>query len=103
MVGQGREEDFQKVFAADGIWPELLRRSEGYLETDWKLESEAERCYRVRDYWKSHKSFEQFRGQYREECERFSRWIAGEGLVERETILGSFYEDGPEESGLVLR
>ena len=103
IVGEGREEDFKRVFGTEGIWPEFLRRSEGYVKTDWKVESEAERRYRLLDRWASHESFEGFREKYQVEYEKFSRLIAGEGLVERETVLGSFYEDGPDESGLVLR
>jgi hypothetical protein len=67
------------------------------------VESQAERRYRVLDRWASHQSFESFREGNQIEYERFSRLIASEGLVERETVLGSFYEDGPDESGLVSK
>jgi hypothetical protein len=88
VVVAGREEDFKKVFGPEGIWAELLRRSAEYLGTDCRLEAEAERRFRVLDYWLSHESF---RRQYQLEYEKFSRLIASEGLVERETLLGSFY------------
>jgi hypothetical protein len=91
VVAEGREEDFKKVFGPEGIWFELLRRSAEYLGTDCRLEAEAERRYRVLDYWLSHESFEDFRRQYQPEYEKFSRLIASENLVERETLLGSFY------------
>ena len=91
VVAEGREEDFKKVFGSEGIWSELLRRSAEYLKTDCRLEAAAERRYRVLDYWLSHESFEDFRQKYQLEYEKFSRLIASEGLVERETLLGSFY------------
>ncbi|MGZ4842551.1 MAG: hypothetical protein ACXV5J_12450 [Candidatus Angelobacter sp.] len=91
VVAEGREEDFKKVFGPEGIWFELLRRSAEYLGTDCRLEAQAERRYRVLDYWQSHESFEDFRRQYQLEYEKFSRLIASEDLVERETLLGSFY------------
>jgi len=91
VVAEGSEKDFKKVFGSEGIWSELLRRSAEYLGTDCRLEAAAERRYRVLDYWLSHESFEDFRQKYQLEYEKFSRLIASEGLVERETLLGSFY------------
>jgi len=103
VVAEGREEDFKKVFGQEGIWPELLRRSAEYLGTDCRLEAEAERRFRVLDYWLSHESFEDFRRQYQLEYEKFSRLIASEDLVERETLLGSFYRgDSDFDEGIDL-
>lgn len=103
VVAEGREEDFKKVFGSEGIWSELLRRSAEHLGTDCRLEAEAERRYRVLDYWLSHESFEDFRRQYQLEYEKFSRLIASEGLVERETLLGSFYRgDSDFDEGIDL-
>jgi len=103
VVHEGRERDFETVFGRDGIWAELLRRSQEFVETDCKPELETDRRYRVTDRWYSHQGFESFREEYQQEYEKFSRLILNEGLVERETVLGSFYEDGPDESGLVLK
>jgi hypothetical protein len=103
VVAEGREEDFRKIFGPEGIWFELLRRSAEYLGTDCRLEAEAERRFRVLDYWLSHESFEDFRRQYQQEYEKFSRLIASEGLVERETLLGSFYRgDSDFDEGIDL-
>jgi hypothetical protein len=103
VVAEGREEDFKKVFGPEGIWSELLCRSAEYLGTDCRLEAETERRFRVLDYWLSHESFEDFRRQYRLEYEKFSRLIAIEGLVERETLLGSFYRgDSDFDEGIDL-
>jgi hypothetical protein len=103
VVAEGREEDFKKVFGPEGIWFELLRLSAEYLGTDCRLEAEAERRFRVLDYWLSHESFEDFRRQYQLEYENFSRLIASEDLVERETLLGSFYRgDSDFDEGIDL-
>jgi hypothetical protein len=91
VVAVGREEDFKKVFGPQGIWFELLRRSGEYLGTDCRLEAETERRYRILDYWVSHEGFEDFREQHQLDYEKFRRLIADEGLIERETLLGSFY------------
>ena len=67
----------------------------------WKRK--AERQYRVTDYWLSHESFEDFRQRYQLEYEKFSRLIASDGLVERETLLGSFYRgDSDLDEGIDL-
>jgi hypothetical protein len=96
VVAAEREEDFKRIFEPEGIWSDLLRRSAEYVGTDCRLEAEAERRFRVLDYWLSHESFEDFRRQYQLEYEKFSRLIAIEGLVERETLLGSFYRGEPD-------
>jgi hypothetical protein len=103
VVAEGREEDFRKIFGPEGIWFELLRRSAEYVGTDCRLEAEAERRFRILDYWLSHESFEDFRRRYQLEYEKFSRLIASEGLVERETLLGSFYRgDSDLDEGIDL-
>jgi hypothetical protein len=103
VVAEGREEDFRKIFGLEGIWFELLRRSAEYVGTDCRMEAEAERRYRVTDYWLSHESFEDFRRRYRLEYEKFSWLIASEGLVEQETLLGSFYRgDSDFDEGIDL-
>jgi hypothetical protein len=103
VVAEGREEDFKRIFAPEGIWFDLLRRSAEYVGTDCRLEAQAERRYRVLDYWLSHESFEDFRQRYQLEYEKVSRLIASEGLVERETLLGSFYRgDSDFDEGIDL-
>jgi len=88
------------------LWVELFARAEGYLKRQFRCESERERCYQVFDIWRNHWNYQAFREQYAQECERLDRLIAGEGLIEKELLLGTFYmdEDGPgEDNGLTLR
>lgn len=96
VAAAGREREFEKVFEPAGIWYELLRCSVEYLGTECKLEAAAERCYRVLDAWRSHHGFEDFRARYQPEFEWVRQVISSEGLVERETLLGTFYIDGPD-------
>jgi hypothetical protein len=90
-VIEGRQADFEKVFRPAGPWAELLGRSKQYLGTEFRLESQADRRYRVFDYWMSHWSFEDFRSRHQWEYERFSQEVV-KALVQREMIAGSFYE-----------
>jgi len=100
VVSNGRETDFERVFGVDGIWPELpRRRSARYLGSKLQSESKAGRRYRLFDYWRSHEDFELFRARYQQAYERFTGLIASEGLVESETVLGSFYQDDPDSDG----
>src|SRR5437868_9688652 len=103
-VNEGCERNFEKVFGLDGLWSELLRRSDEYVTTELRVESTAERRYRTFDYWKSHLGFERFREKNQADCDRLSRLIANEGWIEREILLGSFYideSDADEDTGLV--
>jgi hypothetical protein len=85
------------VFGPGGIWSELLRRGEGYIETQVEHEfgAEAERQYRVRDFWVGHRGFEIFRERLAEELEEFGRLLVAEGLVERQQLVGEYYEKDP--------
>jgi hypothetical protein len=96
-VREGCERNFAKVFGADGLWSELLRRSDEYLRTELRAEPGAERRYRTFDYWESHLGFERFREQYQADCDKLSRLIANEEWIEREILLGSFYVDESDE------
>jgi len=104
VVAEGSEEAFEKIYGPAGVWPELLRRSPQYLGSELRTQSKAERRYRVFDYWQSHEDFELFRGYHRQAYEAFSLWVQSEKLIERETVLGSFYKsdsDFDEGTGLV--
>ena len=103
-VKEGCERSFAKVFGSDGLWSELLRRSNQYVRTELRVESAAERRYKTFDYWKSHLGFERFRERNQADCDKLYRLIANEEWIEREILLGSFYmdeSDTDEGTGLV--
>jgi heme-degrading monooxygenase HmoA len=104
VVAEGKEQDFLQVFGPDGSWPALLMTGDGYRGSESFLWSAAERRYRVFDRWSSHRAFEGFRRQKQPEYESFMQRMLANGLIEREMVLGSFYEDDPgfeEGTGLV--
>jgi len=97
-VRQGCAKDFELVFAAGGVWADLLQsRSQGYVATELKLLDAEERRYEVRDLWRSHSSFEGFRDAYQSDIEKFRDWLASKELVEQEIFLGGFYVKRPDE------
>ena len=99
-MADGREEDFEGVFKPGGVWQEFLQRSTGYLTSELVRFADELGRYEVFDYWQSHEEFEICRRERQSEIERF-KLLFLESLIQRETLLGSFYEDGPDESGLV--
>ena len=104
-VVAGREADFERVFGRDGIWSEFLKLSPRYLGSSIRLEVDRRgRRYKVLDEWRSHEDFEAFRQEQQAGVERFKAFLAAEGLVERETVLGSFYQDDSDwdkDAGLI--
>ena len=102
-MSEGREQDFERVFGRDGLWSELLRSSAGYRGSRLRMEIMGRRRrYKVFDYWCSHEDFESFRERCRQAYDKFSLWVRDEGLVERETVLGSFYDESDFDAGAGL-
>lgn len=99
VVTEGKEQKFLQVFRPGGSWPALLESSDGYLGSESFPWSAAERRYRVFDRWMSHRAFEGFRRQRQPEYESFMRLIVADGLIEREVVLGSFYEKDSGDPG----
>jgi hypothetical protein len=65
---------------------------EGYVDTELRCESPAEGRYRVLDFWNSHRQFEVFRERFAAEYERFNQLVSAEGLVDRQEVVGTYYE-----------
>jgi hypothetical protein len=90
------------VFGPAGIWETILRRGNGFLESCWTREPSEERKYRVQDFWDSHFSFEVFRECFASDCDRFTLLIVNEGLIEKQELVGMYYEaDGSAGDDLV--
>jgi len=65
VIREGCHKDFELIFGSDGVWPELLRWcSEGFAETGLEQVLSVANGYKVRDYWRSHRDFEEFRRQH---------------------------------------
>jgi heme-degrading monooxygenase HmoA len=99
VVAEGREQQFLQVFRHGGSWAALLMTADGYRGSECFPWSETERLYRVFDRWSSHRAFEGFRRQGQQEYESFMRLLLADGLIEKETVLGSFYEQDTDDPG----
>jgi hypothetical protein len=80
------------VFGPSGIWKEFLGRVDGFIGTEIRCESDVEGRYRVLDFWTLHWKFEAFRERFAAEYERFNQLVLAEGLVQRQEIVGTYYE-----------
>jgi hypothetical protein len=92
-VTERKVRDFEETFGPEGVWVELLSRSDGYRKTG--VERESGSRFRVTDYWDSHLDFEAFRRLFAADVKKFARLL--EDVVESELLLGVFYEDQPGE------
>jgi len=102
-VVEERREQFEEIFQCGGLWEEFLRLSPGYLKSELYPVSGNRARYQVFDYWGSHEHFEDCRRLRQQAIENFGLLYLNKDLVLTHAVLGSFYEEGPDESGLVLR
>ncbi len=91
----------EAVFGPGGIWRELLGRAKAYTGTEIWCESSAERRYRVRDFWKSHREFEVFRERFVAEVERFHSLLISEGIVSKFEVVGTYYDERGDGDDLI--
>ena len=89
------------MFGKAGIWTDLLRRAEGFTGTEIWCESPAERRYRVRDFWRSHREFEGFQERFVAEVERFHSLLISEGIVGKFEVVGTYYDERGDGDDLV--
>ncbi len=89
------------VFGKAGIWSELLRQAGGYAGTECWCESSAERRYRVRDFWRSHREFEGFRVRFVAEVEGFHSLLISERIVSKFEVVGTYYDERGDGDDLV--
>ena len=73
----------------------------GYIGSELRCESPAEGRYRVLDFWSSHRQFEVFREKFAAEYEKFNQLVSAEGLVQRQEVVGTYYEGGSDGDDLV--
>jgi len=75
----------------------LLFEAVGYQRTEIWCDSPQAGQYRVRDLWNGHWDFESFRVRFQGEFEEFQSWIVADRVIEREELIGMYYEKDPDE------
>jgi heme-degrading monooxygenase HmoA len=61
MVSEGAERAFERIYASDGAWTELFRKSPGYISTGLYHDTADARRYLTIDRWQSKSAFDDLR------------------------------------------
>jgi len=78
--------EFERIYSTDGAWPELFKKSEGFLETELLRDRKHPHRYITIDRWTSSAHYEAFLSQWKTEYAALDAQC--EGLTESETLLG---------------
>ena len=82
----GKELEFEKVYAPNGVWVEFFRKGAGYLGTE--LLEGANGTYITIDRWDSKGSYETFSRKHKDEYRQID--MRCEALTAEEIKLGDF-------------
>jgi heme-degrading monooxygenase HmoA len=84
--------EFVEKYGPEGAWARFFRGSPGYIRTELVKDVAADLRFLTLDYWQSEEEFKRFHGQNLAGYERLDKEF--EGLTEKETRLGAFYQAG---------
>lgn len=84
------EDEFRRLYGADGPWVELFRRSPGYLGSLLLEDRATPGRYLVVDRWQSESAYLACREQYAQEYADLDLYC--EAITSRETPLGTFFD-----------
>jgi len=80
--------EFEQIYQPGGKWTELFKKGNGYLGTELLRDSDDGQRYVTIDRWVSFEDYELFLSQWKKEYEVLD--LQGEGLTEREALLGKW-------------
>jgi heme-degrading monooxygenase HmoA len=87
----GREQEFAAAYAGDGIWSQLFRRADGFVETRLLAPAEPGGPWLTLDRWQSRSAFERFEQTHREAYRALDAELLH--LTTAEQFIGAFEED----------
>jgi hypothetical protein len=97
-VKDGRNEEFEAFYGADGPWTSLSRRSRSYLGSSFLRDLASSTRYIVIEYWSEMVVYERHHADFQDEIDVLERQRAA--LVENAQPLGLFNAlDVPVRSG----
>jgi len=86
QVKTEKRAEFVAVYAPNGAWAVLFRKTAGYLGTELLQDETNPERFLTIDRWKSKESFEAFKLQWEKEYKELDAQC--EGLTESESLLG---------------
>ena len=87
---QEKVEEFIEKYGPEGNWAWFFRGSNGYIRTELVRDVSDHLRFLTLDVWKTEADFNDFRERHLAEYKRLDREF--EGLTERETRLGAFWQ-----------
>jgi len=87
----GREKEFAAAYGADGVWPALFGKAQGFFGTDLYRPDDSGGWWLTIDRWNSRADFEAFVQQFGEEYRALDAEL--EGVAGEEEFVGAFEED----------
>lgn len=87
-VRPDRVEEFELIYGAEGDWVRLLRRAEGYEDTQLLRDEVDGYRYLTIDRWRSKDDYVEFRRRFGAEYDEVDERCVG--LSSEERLLGSF-------------
>lgn len=89
-VQKGSEQEFERVYGAEGDWVKFFRSGEGYLGTMLYRDTEESGSYLTVDTWTSKEAYDSFQAARKNEYEELDRKCGA--LTESEKLLGSYIQ-----------
>jgi uncharacterized protein len=87
-VASGCEDEFERIYGAQGEWAQLFGKGTGYLGTELHQDFEAKGRYITIDHWTSKAACEAFRLKFKAEFDELDEHC--ESLTEDERLIGEF-------------
>lgn len=87
-VKSKKQSEFEFIYANNGSWADLFKRSAGYLATELLRDHANPQHYITIDRWESKEEYETFISQYENEYKALD--AQSEGLTENESLLGKW-------------
>lgn len=88
VVKTDRIAEFERIYAPDGTWANLFKKSKGFIRTRLVQHTDHPNQFLTVDEWETMKDYKSFLSQWKEEYETLDKQC--EGLTERESCLGTF-------------
>lgn len=89
-VGAESRSEFERCYGGDGIWVELFRRSEGFVDTRLFTDRGNAGRYLTLDRWRSEAAYRSFRSKFAADYARIDAIC--DTLTQAERLVGEYAE-----------
>lgn len=88
LAAPGSEENFKRIYGADGDWVRLFRRAPGYIDSELLQDGLNPQRFMTVDRWESEAAWQAFREKFLQEYEDLD--VICEQVTVREREIGRF-------------